>query len=607
MSTTSPDLGLVIHATHEAGVKVGGIGAVLDGLLGSQAYNASVAQTVLVGTMDVGNPEEMGRILSPRNKLDVLYSSVHDTMEVTPRLAAGLGAVEREYGVRILYGLRAFADARHEVLLVDGQNADIARVNTYKGQLYQRFGIQSDRYEGHPEYDHFVNAAEAQYAAVRAVIGDREATIVAHEFMGLPFCYSAMIHARDRYYTVFYGHETAAVRPIVESHPGHDTMFYNVMAQAARAGRHLEDVFGDQSGFYKHGLVQPVPTHLDNILAVGDWVVREMRFLGPAWGNANIDLVYNGVPSFETTLARKAASRALLQQYCMNLLGYRPDYIFTHVTRFVPSKGVWRDIRVMQHLAPMLARHGKTVVLFVLASVIPVGRPPAAVFEMEARYGWPVHHTEATVQVGGEAVPDLVSHEVPFYRAAEEFNQAYSSASIVLVNQFGWSRDRCGLRMPEEMSFVDIRRGSDLEFGQSVYEPFGIAQVEPLSHGALCVVSRICGCVGFLQRVDGLAERNVIIADYTDVSPEIDSIEAALSIDQAQRDRMETAKAAEIARTIVARLPHDKAEAEHILETGYDLSRHMSWEVVARDYLLPSLEAPRGRGATPVGPGKWAT
>jgi hypothetical protein len=27
---------LVVHATHEAGVKVGGIGAVLDGLLGRQ-------------------------------------------------------------------------------------------------------------------------------------------------------------------------------------------------------------------------------------------------------------------------------------------------------------------------------------------------------------------------------------------------------------------------------------------------------------------------------------------------------------------------------------------------------------------------------------------
>ena len=39
--------------------------------------------------------------------------------------------------------------------------------------------------------------------------------------------------------------------------------------------------------------------------------------------------------------------------------------------------------------------------------------------------------------------------------------------------------------MPADMEFLDIRRGSDLEFGQSIYEPFGIAQVEPLTYGAI--------------------------------------------------------------------------------------------------------------------------
>ena len=34
---------LVVHATHEAGVKVGGIGAVLNGLLGARAYVEHVA------------------------------------------------------------------------------------------------------------------------------------------------------------------------------------------------------------------------------------------------------------------------------------------------------------------------------------------------------------------------------------------------------------------------------------------------------------------------------------------------------------------------------------------------------------------------------------
>ena len=48
------------------------------------------------------------------------------------------------------------------------------------------------------------------------------------------------------------------------------------------------------------------------------------------------------------------------------------------------------------------------------------------------------------------------------------------------------------------MSFLDIRRGSDVEFGQSIYEPFGIAMLEPLTYGAICVISSVCGCAGQL-------------------------------------------------------------------------------------------------------------
>jgi hypothetical protein len=407
--------------------------------------------------------------------------------------------------------------------------------------------------------------------------------------MGMPLCYSAMMHAPDRYRTVFYGHEVATVRPIVEQHPGHDTMFYNVLAQAHQASRYLESIFGDQSHFFKHALIRPAARHCHNIFAVGDWVLQEMRFLGSDWSSANIDLVYNGVPSHEITLGQKAASRARLQQYCANLLGYLPDYVFTHVTRFVPSKGLWRDIRVMEHLAPLLAARGKSAVLFVLSTIIPVGRPPEAVFEMEARYGWPVYHREKPVRVDRQAVPDLVDHEILFYRATEQYNRTAPAAKIVFVNQFGWSQDRCGTRMPPDMSFMDIRIGSDLEFGQSIYEPFGIAQVEPLSFGALCVISSICGCIGFLRRVGELAGINTIVADYTQAGSLGQSIETALTIDQAKRNQIETQQAGEVARQIAERLPQEDTLALEILRQGYRLSQQMSWEVVARDYLLPGL------------------
>jgi len=602
------NIDLVVHATHEAGVKFGGIGAVLSGLLSTAAYNRRVARTILVGPLDTSSPAEMERLTAARNQLEIRYYGPHNAAGVSDEVRDALARIEQETGVTLLYGTRGFGGrtpntpppgtrplgARHEVLLVDGGHAYPGPVDGFKDALYRRFGIQSDRYQDHPEYSQHVQIADAAYRALEVIAEDAgpDRFLIAHEFMGLPLCYSAMLRDQGKYATVFYGHEVATVRPIVEMHPGHDTMFYAVMAQAQAEGRYLEEIFGDQSGFFKHGLIRPAAAHCDNLFAVGDSVVQEMRFLGPSWQQANIDLVYNGVPSYSITLQGKQRARDKLRQYCTNLLGFCPDHVFTHVTRFIPSKGLWRDLRVMEHLDAQLAAESKSAVLYVLSTLIPAGRPAEAIRRMERNYGWPVHHTQSTVSIDGQEVPDLVSHEIPFYQAVEQYNRTARASQIVFVNQFGWSRDRCGERMPDEMEFGDIRRGSDLEFGQSVYEPFGIAQLEPLCYCALCVISNVCGCVGFVRRAAGQDVPNVIVADYTqDPSrPAGSGIQAALSIDQARRDQIEIAQARSVAAQIAANLPQDEREAAVLLAQGYALSQKMSWQVVAQEYLLPGLQ-----------------
>lgn len=584
---------LVVHATHEAGVKFGGIGAVLDGLLGAPAYNRHVSRTILVGPVDTSSPAEMERLIAARNQLDIRYYGPHGSSGIEDEVGRALAQIERTYGVKLLYGTRAFGPSRHEVLLVDGSHAQPGPINHYKDALYRRFGIQSDRYESHPEYSQHIQIADAAYVALQALTGSTgpRRFLIAHEFMGMPLCYSAMLRG-TRYATIFYGHEVATVRPIVESHPGHDTMFYSVLAQAQNAGLYLEQVFGDPSGFFKHALIHPAAAHCDNVFAVGDSVVDEMRFLGPSWKQANIDLVYNGVPSTCITIQEKRRSGDRLRQYCTHLLGYSPDYVFTHVTRFIPSKGLWRDLRVLEHLDAQLAEMHKSAVLYVLATIIPAGRPAEAIRWMEQNYGWPVIHQESGVTMDGQDVPDLVSHEIPFYRAVELYNRTARASQIVFVNQFGWSQDRCGQRMPPDMEFEDIRRGSDLEFGQSIYEPFGIAQLEPLCYGALCVLSSVCGCVGFVRRAGGLDQGNVIVADYTLEAnePSRQDIAAALAIDQARRDQIEVAQARSVADQIAAHLPQDERAAVKLLQAGYATSQKMSWQVVAQDHLLPGLE-----------------
>ena len=88
----------------------------------------------------------------------------------------------------------------------------------------------------------------------------------------------------------------------------------------------------------------------------------------------------------------------------------------------------------------------------------------------------------------------------------QEFNAQSRNVKVVFINQFGFDRKPCGERMPADMEFMDIRKGSDAEFGQSIYEPFGIAQVEPISFGGICVFTNVCGCAGFVEKAAGGAD-----------------------------------------------------------------------------------------------------
>ena len=341
-----------------------------------------------------------------------------------------------------------------------------------------------------------------------------EKFIIAHEWLGMPIVYAAQLVEPGQWRTIFYAHETATARRLVEEDSGHDTRFYNALRKAHEWNLDLDAVFGNQDDLFKHPILKTA-ARCNSLFAVGDLVVEELRFLGGALAHAHIDLVYNGIPDGDTTILAKLESKRRLQVYAEKLLGYTPDYIFTHVTRLVLSKALWRDLRVMDHLDGMLAAQGKRAVLFVLSTETPGGRRSEWVNAWEDQYGWPVGHR------GDNG--DLIGLETSFFfDGVEPFNQRSRQSKVVFVNQFGWDQESIGKRMPAEMEFLDLRRGSDLEFGQSIYEPFGIAQVEPLNYGALCCVSNVCGCVGFAERVaGGLANLpNMVVADYVSLPPD---------------------------------------------------------------------------------------
>jgi hypothetical protein len=581
-------ISLVVHATHEAGLKLGGIGAVLDGLLGSPAYNANVGRTILVGPLNPWNGVEMERLTAPANRLRLIYSSIHGVNEAGPDLSAALRAIEDGMRVRLVYGVRGFGAYEHEVILVDAGGINGEILNSYKYYLWSRWGLPCSQHESNWEFSFYLNAGEPLFAAVEAVtaamspVADRY--IVSHEWLGLPVVFSALLRNEDRYKTVFYAHEVATARLLVEGHGGHDTRFYNALRLATTQNRRLDEVFGDQAWFYKHAMILRAGV-CDRIFAVGDPMVDELRFLGGVFRDKPIDLVYNGIPAAAISLEQKLASRELLLQYAENLLGYRPDFIFTHVTRMVASKALWRDLRVLEHLEWTLAAQGKRAVTFVVSTAAPAGKRADDVFRWEAEYGWPVGHRADN--------GDLQEGEVGFFfDALEPFHWGRQANRVILVNQFGWDRSRCGQRMPEAMRFNDLRIGSDVEFGQSIYEPFGIAQLEPLCAGALCVVSNVCGCVGFVRAAaDGLIFPNVIVADYTRLPDNwpLGSPWDALRIDRATRDGIEARNSYGVAQQIADRLPRNDGDRQRLLEEGQRVAAGMSWEVVAREYLLPAL------------------
>ncbi|MBW8035511.1 MAG: hypothetical protein FVQ79_07740 [Planctomycetes bacterium] len=372
------------------------------------------------------------------------------------------------------------------------------------------------------------------------------------------------------------------MRPIVEKNPGHDTMFYNVMKKAQENNQFVNEVFGDQSHFFKHALVE-ASRFCDNILAVGDYVVDELKFMAPEFKFADIDLTYNGIPAYEINLDEKKRSKSLLQQYCNNLLGFTPDFVFSHVTRMTPSKGLWRDLKVLEHMDREFGAQGRTAVLLILSTETSKRRN-RDIYEMEEDYKWPVAHREG--------MPDLSGGEASFYAGLQEYNAKSRNIKAILINQFGFDRQCCGLRMPEEIEFMDIRKGSDAEFGQSIYEPFGIAQLEPLSFGGICVVSNVCGCAGFVNAITGgNPVKNVIVSDYTDLGSETEheDVEDMLHIDRHRRNAIENNISEKIALELCARLPRNDAETDELIRSGYDLAKHMSWDAVVENYVLKSF------------------
>ena len=223
---SSSQIALLVHSTHEAGYKVGGIGAVLDGLLSQPAYNEKIKRSILVGSFHENDPLEHERLYAPRNGFKARYSSPDKIFDLPAEIARALAQIELDYHVRVLYGTRTFGASAHEILLVDPSAVDLQTTADFKYYLWQNGGVNSYTYEWSSEFDWYMRAAEPCFAALQAIVGaskpplppsiraskKQRAVLIAHDWLGLPLAFSARRRQPGAYRLVYYAHEVSAAR-----------------------------------------------------------------------------------------------------------------------------------------------------------------------------------------------------------------------------------------------------------------------------------------------------------------------------------------------------------------------------------------------------------
>ncbi len=510
------DSRIAVHITHEACRKYGGIGSVITGLCTNREFNEYFDRSVLYGPLFQvgaygGASRQNQQASDPSAERPSLFAERPSVADAPPSeipfeiIDCGdlLDPLCDKFGIDVIYGKRILVDESNpvssrsvDVVLVDTEGMAADFVKEFKTSLQDSFAFSSLDYSEH-ELDQYLKMG-IPYPEIMKCLYPQDATFYhfAHEFMGIPAILALLLSQKDRRddRLIYYAHEIPPCRTAVESETGHDISFYNRMRLNRRRNRSFESVYGSQFHSCRAELVK-CTVYCDRVIAVSELVLEEYLYFIPQVEKQKMRVVYNGIPVSHASFNRKMQSRKLLQRYVKNLIGYVPDYIFTHVSRSVVSKGIWRDIALLHVLDRLLQGRRQTAVYILLSTSAGSGRDAKAILDMEDRYGWPVTHHEGW--------PDLVGYESDIYRSIGLLNSRSKNLKGLYLNQFGFSRSACGARMPEQAEFIDLRMGSDAEFGLSIYEPFGISQLEVMPFGGIAVLSTSCGALSALQEYLG--------------------------------------------------------------------------------------------------------
>lgn len=555
---------IAVHVTHEVVKKIGGIGAVINGWCTSTPYKKTYGRTLLYGPL-FGNPHETIKEIRKIGGMEFgrAWFSQRDYERVENIL--------KKYNIEVIFGKKPLQNEGRggevDFLLLYVQKMNLHEIARFKYAFWERFGISSDLYETNWDYEQYLRIAVPFVEILKGIYGEEnDFYIFAHEYMGLPSALSVKMNG-ERWKTIFVAHEVSTARFIVESHQGHDISFYNILKKE-KGKRSLEEVFGSQKQNPRNELVKRAD-ELDVILCVSDVVKDEFTFL-KGKECEKIRIAYNGLSFKDITFDEKIESRKKICSFVENLLGFTPDVLFTHVARFVISKGFWRDLTLLYFLDKLFYEKGIKGAYILLSTLIATGRDPEDILKMEKEYRWPLNHKRGW--------PDLVGQEAEMWEYIQTFNKNSKAIKGIFINQFGFSREACGNAVPESTEFNHLRIASDAEIGLSIYEPFGISHIEVLPFGGISILSSSCGASFLLEKVFKDFKPYFTI-DFIKEGENL-TTEELLSLKRERRDEMERRCIERVAKEIFELLPITDERRKLYLEKTKDFVGELRWERV---------------------------
>lgn len=576
---------VAIHISHEALYKIGGIGEVLNGLCTTPSFQAFFDKILLYGPLF----EYIGSASGRLGKDGIVYYSSKDNYD-TGHFSELFKSLLEKYQIDIVYGKRRllsdFDPSRKttvDVLLVDIRNLKKEITDFYKYLFWEHFGLASDKYEKDWDYEQYFRISIPYLEFLKVLYPEaKEFYHFSHEYMGIP-CLLALELDKNFHSTkhkrIFYAHEVAPVRRIIENLPGHDITFYNLLLKAKETNQSLEEIFGSQMDWYRTALVK-LAQRVDKIFAVSDWVAAEYKFLCPEVDPQKIRIVYNGLFLNHITFEAKLKSREKFS-LCLSAKGCEKiDIIISHTCRLVKSKGIWRDFRILYFLDKLLERENLKGVYILLATQIPQGRPPEIIENMVREYGWPFTH-----KIGW---PDLVGYEIEVYNCLQRFIEKAKAIKAIFINQFGLSKRKCGVDFPEDLSTFDLKLASDAELGLSVYEPFGISHIEVLPLGGIPIFSTSCGVYYFLNKLFPQSFKPFISINFIEEAKNLPE-EILKTLTPEKREILEDLAISKNVKELFKKIPKTDEERHKLFEDLRDYLKVLDWDCIVKNYLIPGL------------------